>query len=322
MSKPPLETPILMMVFNRPDTTRRVFEAIRSRRPKKFYVAADGPRPDRREDTERCLQTRQVFEAVDWDCEFKTLFRDENMGCRRAVEGALEWFFSQEEEGIILEDDTLPQDAFFDYCAKMLDSFRNDERVFSINGCSLGYESADGKAGLTAYFNMWGWATWRRSLEQVRQTWGPFESGGDHRLDKDVTRRLRLKTIWDDKHWVAYWQRIFAMTAQGKIDTWDYQWLYTALKTGRFCVRPASNRVVNIGFGPDATHTTSDKLALAEMRFGMECPLETREPVPFVRDRAYENNFVTRIFTRYDIVANSRLYRLYDAARRTLKIKR
>src|SRR5262245_55441705 len=100
--------PILLLVFNRPETTSRVFQAIRAVRPNKLYVAADGPRSDRAGEAERCVEVRRIATAVDWPCEMRTLFREENLGCRRAVSGAITWFFEQEEAGIILEDDCLP----------------------------------------------------------------------------------------------------------------------------------------------------------------------------------------------------------------------
>lgn len=313
------DTPVLFLVFNRPDNTSRVFEAIRRRRPKRLFVAADGPRPGNESDVEACRATREVATAVDWECQVETLFRDTNLGCRRAVQGGLDWFFGQVEEGIVLEDDTLPDDAFFDYCAAMLERFRHDESVFSVNGYNFGYVAADGRAALTAYFFMWGWAGWRRSNELTHRIWGEFESRSDHSLDRLVKKRLRMRSIWDDGNWLAYWERIFAGTAKGRFDTWDYQWVYTALHTGRSCIRPAVNHVVNIGFESNATHTTDGNIALARVRHGKPPPDETEAPVNMRRDRVYENDFMAPIWRRYSVKANSRLYRLYRAIRRRFR---
>jgi len=121
-------SPVLFLIFNRPDTTTRVFEAIRAARPERLYVAADGPRMTREGEAERCAEARRIATAVDWPCEVKTLFRETNLGCRAAVSGAITWFFEHEEEGIILEDDCLPDPSFFPYCTELLAHYRDTGR--------------------------------------------------------------------------------------------------------------------------------------------------------------------------------------------------
>ena len=111
-----LITPVLFVIFNRPDTTQKVFNAIRQAKPKQLFVAADGPREGKEGEKEKCEQVREIIEQIDWDCEVKTLFRDKNLGCKIAVSSAIDWFFENVEEGIILEDDCLPSQSFFWYC--------------------------------------------------------------------------------------------------------------------------------------------------------------------------------------------------------------
>ena len=124
-----LDAPVLFLVFNRPDVTMRVFEAIRHARPRRLYVAADGPRAGISSETGKCEQTRQIATQVDWDCEVKTLFRSENLGCRVAVSSAIDWFFENEPEGIILEDDCLPHPTFFHFCQELLERYQHDQRI-------------------------------------------------------------------------------------------------------------------------------------------------------------------------------------------------
>src|SRR5689334_9315101 len=112
--------PVLLLIFNRPDTTALVMEALRRARPSRVYVAADGPREGMGED-ERCERARRIATEVNWPCEIKTLFRKCNLGCGRALSGAIDWFFEHEEQGIILEDDCVPSQSFFPYCAELLD---------------------------------------------------------------------------------------------------------------------------------------------------------------------------------------------------------
>lgn len=127
-------TPILFLIFNRPDTTRIVFNRIREIRPSKLYVAADAPRTNKLGEPELCMETRAIIKDIDWPCELKTLFRNENLGCKLSVSGALDWFFENEECGIILEDDCLPDLTFFSFCKELLERYKDDDRIGHIGG--------------------------------------------------------------------------------------------------------------------------------------------------------------------------------------------
>ena len=112
---------VLFIIFKRYETANRVFEVIRQAKPPRLYIAADGPRKNVKDEYEKCMNTRKIVEKVDWDCEVKTLFRDENLGCGLNVSGAINWLFEHEEDGIILEDDCLPDLTFFSFCEELLD---------------------------------------------------------------------------------------------------------------------------------------------------------------------------------------------------------
>src|SRR4051812_35098447 len=128
-----MNTPILFLIFNRPDVTQSVFNAIREARPKQLFVAADGPRKGNKTDDAKCREARSIIK-VDWPCELKTLYREENLGCRRAVSSGISWFFSLVEEGIVLEDDCLPHPDFFPYCEELLARYRDNPRIMHISG--------------------------------------------------------------------------------------------------------------------------------------------------------------------------------------------
>ena len=128
-------TPILFLIFNRPDVTKCVFEEIRKQKPQYLYLAADGPRANKPGEYEKCILAREVvLEGIDWNCELKTLYRDENLGCGKAVSEAITWFFEHVEEGIILEDDCLPNNSFFTFCSELLDRFRTTDKIMHISG--------------------------------------------------------------------------------------------------------------------------------------------------------------------------------------------
>ncbi|MGB9150212.1 MAG: glycosyltransferase family 2 protein [Burkholderiales bacterium] len=246
-----MKSPVLFLVFNRPDTTRQVFEAIRAAKPPRLYIAADGPRASRDGDAERCKQVRSIATNVDWPCEVKTLFRDKNLGCKIGVSDGINWFFENEEEGVIIEDDILPLPSFFDYCDELLARYRHDEKVAMISGCNLVstlYTPANSYF-FSLYNHIWGWASWRRSWKQYDVAMKTWPQWRDHGGLQKLSSGNRL--------FENYWRNIFNNVHVGNIDTWDYQWTFACWKSNGLAVLPAQNLTHNLGFGPDATHTTS-----------------------------------------------------------------
>ncbi len=190
--------------------------------------------------------------AVDWPCEVKTLFREKNLGCKNGVSRGIGWFFDHEHEGIILEDDVLPVSTFFEFCDEMLDRYRNEDRVSMVSGCNLVSKNFHGKESycFSHYCNIWGWASWRRVWQHydvAMSKWPAWRDGAG------------LAEISGGKFlFESYWRRILDDVYDGKIDTWDYQWLFTCWRTGGLTILPSVNQIRNIGFGADATHTTGD----------------------------------------------------------------
>lgn len=249
--------PILFLVFNRPDTTQEVFQAIRQARPKKLYVAADGPRSHRKTDAEKCQQVRAIFQDIDWDCDLHTLFREENLGCRRAVSSAIDWFFSQEEEGIILEDDCLPNQSFFGFCEALLEHYRTDSRVMHIGGSNFqsGIQRGNTSYYFSRLFHVWGWASWRRA-------WNLY--------DVDVKKFSEFKEEGQVAH--IFFEEPIQQDVLNNVsrvyhggDTWDQQWWFTGLIHHGLSIIPNVNLVSNIGFREDATHTVSHEANQADL---------------------------------------------------------
>lgn len=241
-------TPVLFLVFNRPDVTGRVFEAIRKAQPPRLYVAADGPRQDRPEDCERIKETRQIATQVDWPCEVRTLFRDANLGCKHAVSGGINWFFDNEEKGIILEDDCLPHQDFFSFCEELLERYRDDKRIIAITGNNFqrGQWRGEGSYYFSKYFHCWGWASWRRA-------WTFYDGELSFWPEWGATERyLRLH---QDPLERRYWEKIFDRVKAGTIDSWAYPWAASCNYREGLTATPNSNLVSNIGFGENATHT-------------------------------------------------------------------
>jgi hypothetical protein len=234
--------PVLFLVFNRPEQTRRVFGAIRAARPNRLYVAADGPRSDRFGERERCEEARTIATAVDWPCELQTLFRANNLGCREAVASSVSWFFNAETQGIILEDDCLPTSEFFVYATELLDYYADDTRVMKINGFNPFGSSMSGCSYFYSHFGFaWGWASWRR-------VW--------HYYNADISPLSDQLNAKEHLPYPFYKGRLDEIKAiDAGLDTWDYQLEIAISSQHGLQIVPASSLVINIGFGLDATHT-------------------------------------------------------------------
>ena len=252
-----LKTAVLFLVFNRPDTTNKVFEKIRQAKPSRLYVAGDGPRVGYNEE-DKVAKTREITTRVDWPCEVKTLFRDKNLGCKNGVSTAITWFFDHEEQGIILEDDCLPHLDFFSYCEDLLDRYSKDERVSAITGNNFQNGNWRGEASyyFSKYAHCWGWATWRRAW-QLND--GNIKFWPEWKKSKDWLDHIPDKV--ERKHWQKIFDRVYA----NEIDTWDYPWEASRQYKGSIAATPNVNLVSNIGFGEGATHTKSKKSPFSKM---------------------------------------------------------
>lgn len=283
-------TPVALFGFNRPDTTRRVFNAIAAARPAKLLLVADGPRQDKPGEEESCRQVREIMSRIDWPCEVSTNFADTNLGCQERMISGLNWVFSLVDEAIILEDDCLPGASFFPFCQELLEKYRGDSRIAYISGINLvgKYLRTDDSYFFSEIGGIWGWATWRS--EWLRY---------DRHLDSwpELRNKKMLSEIFEQPRVVAYWTQIFdAMYEHRGPNTWDYQWLYTCLKNNSLTAVPSVNLITNIGIGPDATHTTEADakfvLASAPMRF----PL--KHPASFIPLRSMDRHRVRDMISR------------------------
>jgi hypothetical protein len=281
MSGYELNTPVSLLIFKRPNTTEKVFRAIREARPPKLLVVADGPRADRPDEARKCAMTREIIERVDWDCEVLTNYSDVNLGCKRRVSSGLDWVFGEVEEAIVLEDDCVPHPTFFRYCEELLNRYRDDERIVSISGDNFqfGRRRTEYSYYFSRYEHVWGWATWARAWEKNdvnMKLWPEVREGG------------WLKDILQDNRAVQDWSAIFENTYQNRIDSWDYAWVFSCWIQNGLSILPNINLVSNIGFGSEGTHTLEESplgnLAARPMNFPLLHP-------PFVVRDARADSF-------------------------------
>ncbi len=297
----PLETAVLFLVFNRLDTTKQVFEAIRKAKPPRFYIAADGPRKNKEGEDKKVQAVRKyIMSNIDWDCEVKTLFREKNLGCKYAVSSAIDWFFENEEMGIILEDDCLPSQSFFWFCEELLKRYKDDERIFLISGYN---KQNKWEQDINDYFfshfgGIWGWASWQRAWKH-----------NDIKMSdiKDFINQNNFEKLLGHRSGKRRRDSIYNSIIRNNIDTWDYQWAYARHKNSGLACVPSVSLIENIGFGEEATHTSGenkDNVKKHEINF----PLKENHFI--VADRYYDEKFID---------SNSLLYRLKNKLKRIIK---
>lgn len=274
------DTPILLIAFNRPDTTKKLLDAIRNIKPTKLYIATDGPRLNNQSDIIKTQNVNSIFKKIDWNCDTFFLKRNKNLGCKLAVSKAIDWFFENEECGIILEDDCLPNYDFFIYCQTLLKKFSNNKEIFMITGDNFQQGKIHGN--YSYYFSklthVWGWATWKRA-------WAHYDV--DMSFWPEFKNSSKFKNIFKSFTARRYFKSIFNEVYNGKIDTWDYQWTACVWFNNGLSITPNCNLVINIGFGPDATHTKSKN---------NYNPYKTNKILPITHPKEIKRNYDADLF--------------------------
>lgn len=272
-------TPVVFIIFNRPDLTRIVFEGIAKVKPEMLFIVADGPRFP--EEAKKCEQARSVINRIDWNCEVFTNFSDQNLGCGRRVSSGIDWVFSNVEEAIFLEDDCLPVESFFSYCQVLLERYRDDHRIMTISGNN--FQSGQKRTAYSYHFSKyngcWGWGSWRSAwkyYDYEMKTWPEFKKTG------------MLDMVCEDPYEQTFWTRLFDSMYENpdREDTWDHQWKYACWSQNGLAIEPSVNLVSNLGLGRlDATHTTGRKSLLSQIAKTQEL-WEIRHPPFVIRHRA------------------------------------
>lgn len=240
-------TPILFLIFNRKEVTQQVFDQIRKIKPKHLYVAADGPRSNKPDDDLKCKETREIISQVDWDCDLKTLFRDENLGCGPGVASGIDWFFSNVEAGIVLEDDCYPNLTFFPFCEELLEKYKDEDKIKVIGGSNFqnNIQRGDASYYFSKYPTSWGWAAWRRS-------WNLFNA--DISEAEQYIKDGKLNAVFNSKMEKKHWTKSFIMAHNEIKDVWDFQFYYAIWKNNGTCIIPNKNLIINLGLVNDGTH--------------------------------------------------------------------
>ena len=252
------EIPVLFIIFNRPDSTQKVFEAIRKVKPTRLFIAADAPRYPLQGEYELCEQTRKIAQQVDWPCEVKTLFQKTNLGVGRGGVEGINWFFEHVESGIILEDDCVPSEEFFEFCAQGLKKFEHDASVMMLGGTNYLMGTYTGLQGYyrSSFYSIWGWATWRRAWKNYSfdlSDWG------------DTVTYQELKIFFGNRLIALRWAKMFDEIKNHRLEAWDLQWVFACIKNHGYSLAIPFNMISNIGIL--GGHSNGNKAWVHEMPY-------------------------------------------------------
>ena len=247
------ESPVLLITFNRPEKTRKVFEKIKLAKVKKLYIANDGPRKGNLDDIKAREEIKKLADEVDWNCELYTKFHEKNLGCKLGVSTAISWALENEDRVIIIEDDCVPSLPFFKYCNYCLEKYKDDERIAMISGNNYTpIKEISSDYFFTKYGHIWGWATWKR-------VWDKFDVNLPF-LENDITSgfdKINYLTKDEFKYFKKRWKHLFEKINNDTINTWDYQFSYFRMINNLISIAPRVNLVSNIGLFSSRTGNTS-----------------------------------------------------------------
>ena len=294
---------VLFIIFNKREETKRVFDIIRSQQPQRLFIAADGPRIEKEGESETCQYVRNwVLNQIDWECEVKTLFRDQNIGCGRGPSEAITWFFDNVEEGIILEDDCLPSHSFFRFAVDLLEKYRYNNQLSIISGNNFQQHqpmSLDSDYYFSIFPSTNGWASWKRTWE-----------GYDYSMSNwsHINKRKFTSFLFKEMKYKKWWQQQFNWVYESKPnDMWDYQFHYHCMARKQYAIIPISNLISNIGYGPDATHSQNSDSYFAnvpthEFNFPLRHPdriIRNYEADIFIQDNLFGSVEMTSTLKKF-----------------------
>ncbi len=243
-----INTPVLFLTYKRFETSEKVFNSIKKAQPRKLYFVSNAPKTFDEEEITKVSKVRSLIHQIDWKCEVVTLFREVYLDVQESISNSIDWFFTQEEMGIILEDDCVPSQSFYEFCEEMLKYYKYDERVYSVGGCCFLEDPihSENEYMFSNHTYIWGWATWRRAWLQydLHMTEWP-----------EYKKSKEFKSLFTNYLVRYYWSDLFDKVYLKELKTWDYQWLYSIWKNKGYSIIPNRNLVTNIGFGIDSNFT-------------------------------------------------------------------
>lgn len=282
--------PILFVIFKRKDVALESFKRIKAVKPAKLYIAGDAARKDVKGEDIAVKETRQaILDAIDWDCEVKTLFQEKNLGCGMGVYTAINWLFDNEEHGIIIEDDCVMRNSFFPFVEQMLTRYKDENRIGMICGANYAADvEIPNSYVFSRYKSCHGWATWKRAwlFMDLDMSWR-----------KSPYKDSIIKNMGYKSKDVRYWKYRIKAIDLHDVSAWDWQWYFTLASQNMLAICPKYSLTSNIGFGKEATHTSESKtptqcISHKDLEFPLNHPQYILPYQPFEHAYYHNNNTI------------------------------
>lgn len=279
-----MKVPVLLTIFNRADAALAAFESIKAYQPERLYIAADGPRRHKDGEEQLCRQTRKaVLDVIDWQCEVHTLLREENLGCAKAMYGAISWFLENEEWGIIIEDDVVVGGDFFLLCEDLLPRYAQEEKVMEISARNHSRRTDINDSYVYAQcYHCWGWATWRRAWKRMDMT-------------MSATKKLSLPYLIKRLGlFRGSMMKYYFYKGYNHIDTfnsWATRWYLSILAHDGLVICPGVNLAVNIGMSGGAHFEDDDIDPYADLGIGhLKWPIKYNDFIEIDKKQYHYDN--------------------------------
>ncbi len=294
------DTPILFLIYNRPELTRKTFAKIKEIRPRHLFIAAEGANKEKKEDLEKCKETRKIVEDINWPCKIERRFLKDNLGCTLGISSAITWFFSKVDKGIILEDDCLPNTSLFYFCQKLLKKYEKNKNVMMISGTNLLGEWKSDKQDyhFSRQITIWGWATWRRAWKKYSNDLSEL---------KNRNKIEEIKKLIGNEQYYKYIMKKTQDTLNGKIDSWGYRWIMSCYINLGKTITPSKNLVSNIGFSSSAMHTKNPFSWMANIK-SHQIKFPLREQKNEEVDSEFYNKIIKKVNNPINRILNKIFY--------------
>ncbi|MBE5750972.1 MAG: hemolysin activation protein [Clostridiales bacterium] len=289
-----VDVPVRVNIWIRPQCQREQFEVLKKARPSVIFLQSDGGRNEK--EWAAIYQNRKIFdEEIDWDCKVYKFYENENLGLYTMGSKVAKAIWEKVDRCIFLEDDHIPSVSFFQYCAELLEKYKDDLRI----DCICGMNHLGKSENVTAdYFfsrqgSIWGNATWKRAVE-MRDT--DFSYAKDPYIMKLLYQRTRRNKIFR-KRIDAYAKQKYY---EGHVAGGEFFKEFAMYGQNQLQIIPKVNMIKNTGATEDAAHVDSLKKLPRGLRrifnmqtYELEFPIKhTRYVIPDIEYEKKRNRIM------------------------------
>jgi len=239
----------ILLTYRRPQHTTQVLAALRRDNVQNIIFVSDAPA--KTEHVGDVEATRALFYTIDWTVPTK-IFRDQNLGLAKSVIDSVNFAFETFDEVIVLEDDCVPAERFFELAHLCLAKYRKNMEVFGFSGYAPVIPNTIlQKIPYDVIFlpriSSWGWATWK---DRWQQRIPDLRTAIQECLDNKIPLGVGGEDL----------PTYILGALQGTLhDTWTLPWALTLNRARAVFVFPAKPQIDNIGFDGTGVHCSSSQ---------------------------------------------------------------